>query len=183
MKLFFYNHNNIGDVMNYKIYFLIFLTKIIENSLGTLRLIVVASGKKLVGSILNGVISIIWIIGTGMVLVDVTKDPLKIVFFCLGSIIGSYLGSFMEEKLALGNNLLMSIVSYDFGELISKELRKEKFAVTCLIGNGKDSLKSILLVMTPRKKTHTCVSLISSIDQSAMIISECATTLRGGFNP
>ena len=169
--------------MNYKIYFLIFITKIIENSLGTLRLIVVASGRKWIGSILNGIISIIWVIGTGMVLVDVTKDPLKILFFCLGSIMGSYLGSFMEEKMALGNNLLMSIVSYDFGELIAKELRKEKFAVTCLIGNGKDNLKSILLVMTPRKKTHTCVSIISSIDQNSMIISECATTLRGGFNP
>ena len=169
--------------MNYKIYFLIFITKIIENSLGTLRLLVVASGRKWVGSILNGIISIIWVIGTGMVLIDVTKDPLKIVFFCLGSTFGSYLGSFIEEKMALGNNLLMSIVSYNFGELIAKELRKEKFAVTCMIGNGKDSLKSVLLIMVPRKKTHTCVSLISSIDQGAMIISECATTLRGGFNP
>ena len=168
--------------MNYKIYFLIFITKIIENSLGTLRLIVVASGKKWVGSILNGIISIIWVIGTGMVLVDVTKDPLKIVFFCIGSILGSYLGSFMEEKLALGNNLLMSIVSYNFGELIAKELRKEKFAVTSLIGNGKDNLKMILMIMTPRKKTQMCVSIITSIDTNAMIISECATTLRGGFN-
>jgi len=168
--------------MNYKIYFLIFITKIIENALGTLRLIVVASGKKWIGSILNGVIAIIWVIGTSMVLVDVTKDPLKIVFFCIGSILGSYLGSFMEEKLALGNNLLMSIVTYNLGELIAKELRKEKFAVTSLIGNGKDNLKMVLMVMTPRKKTQECVSIITSIDTSAMIISECATTLRGGFN-
>jgi len=168
--------------MNYKIYFLIFLTKIIENSLGTLRLIVVASGKKWVGSILNGVIAIIWVIGTGMVLIDVTKDPLRIVFFCIGSILGSYLGSFIEEKLALGNNLLMTIVDYDFGQLIAKELRKEKFAVTSLIGNGENNLKMVLMVMTQRKKTQTCVSIITSIDQKAMIISECATTLRDGFN-
>lgn len=168
--------------MNYKIYFLIFLTKIIENSLGTLRLIVVASGKKWVGSILNGVIAIIWVIGTGMVLVDVTKDPLRIVFFCIGSILGSYLGSFIEEKLALGNNLLMAIVDYNFGELISKELRKEKFAVTSLIGNGENNLKMVVMVMIPRKKTQNCVSIITSIDQKATIISECATTLRGSFN-
>jgi len=101
----------------------------------------------------------------------------------LGSTFGSYLGSYMEEKLALGNNLLISIVTYDLGEVIAKELRKEKFAVTCLIGNGKDSLKSILFVMIPRKKTQDCVSLISSIDPNTMIISECASTLKGGFNP
>ncbi len=168
--------------MNYKIYILIFITKIIENALGTLRVIVISSGKKWIGSILNGIISIIWIIATGMVLVDVTKDPLKIVFFCLGSIIGSYFGSLVEEKIALGNNLLVAIVTYNLGEVIAKELRKEKYAVTCIIGNGINGLKSVLFVMMPRKKTQNCVSLISCIDQNAMIISECATTLKGGFN-
>lgn len=167
--------------MNYKLYAIIFITKIIENSLGTLRVIVVSNGKKWVGAILNGIISIIWVIGTSMVLIDVTKDPIKILFFCLGSTFGSYLGSIMEEKMALGNNLIMSIVEFNLGEVISKELRKEKYAVTSFIGNGKDNLKSILMVMTPRKKTHDCVSLISSIDSSAMIISEYATTLKGGF--
>lgn len=168
--------------MNYKIYLLIFVTKIIENALGTLRVIVVSNGKKWMGAILNGIISIIWVIATGMVIINITKDPLKILFFCLGSVVGSYLGSLMEEKMAMGKNMLISIVDYDLGEVISKELRKEKYAVTCMIGNGKDSLKSILLVMTPRKKTQECVSLISCLDINAMIISECANTLKGGFN-
>lgn len=168
--------------MNLKIYSIIFITKIIENTLGTLRVIVVANGKKWLGAILNGIIAIIWIIGTGMVLINVDKDPLKILFFCLGSIVGSYLGSLIEEKMALGKNLLISIVDYKLSEVISRELRKEKYAVTCIIGSGKDSLKSVLLVMTPRKKTQECVSLISCLDINSMIISECATTLKGGFN-
>lgn len=168
--------------MNYKMYILIFITKIVENALSTLRVIIVASKKKWIGAILNGIISIIWIIGTGLVLVNFTKDPLKIIFFCLGSTFGSYLGSYMEEKMALGNILLISIVNYNLGEIIEKELRKEKYAVTCIVGSGKNSFKKILMVMTPRKKTHNCVSLISSIDPNSMIISECATTLMGGFN-
>lgn len=169
--------------MNFKIYIVIFLTKIIENAIGTLRLIVVSNGKKWMGSILNGIISIIWVIGTGMVLIDITKDPLKILFFCLGSIFGSYFGSVMEEKLALGNNLLIAIIDYDLKETITNELRKEKYAVTCIEGNGKDNLKTILFIMTARKKTQVCVDLISSMDIHSMIISECASTLKGGFNP
>lgn len=168
--------------MNYKIYLIIFITKIIENALGTLRVIVVSNGKKWMGAILNSVISVIWIIGTSMVIINVNKDPLKILFFCLGSMFGSYLGSFIEEKIALGNNMLITITDYDLGEYMAKELRKEKYAVTSVIGNGKDSLKSILFVMTPRKKTQECVSLISCMDIHAMIISECANTLKGGFN-
>lgn len=168
--------------MDFKIYIFIFIIKIIENTLGTLRVIVVSNGKKWMGAILNGIISIIWIVGTGMVLINVNKDPLKVVFFCLGSVFGSYLGSYMEETLALGNNVLISIVNYNLGELIARELRKEKYAVTCLVGNGKDSLKTILMIMTSRKKTQECVNLISCIDPKAMIISGCANTLKGGFN-
>lgn len=169
--------------MNLKIYIIIFLTKIIENAIGTLRLIVVSNGKKWVGSILNGIISIIWVISTGMVLIDITKDPLKILFFCFGSIFGSYFGSVMEEKLALGNNLLIAIIDHELTDAIANELRKEKYALTCIEGNGKDNLKSLLFIMTARKKTQTCVDLISSMDIHSMIISECASTLKGGFNP
>lgn len=167
--------------MNYKIYALIFLTKIIENSLGTLRVIVVANGKKWIGAFLNGIISIIWVIGTGLVILNINEDPLKIVFFCLGSTFGSYLGSLMEEKMALGNNLLLTITTYDLGDVISNELRKEKYAVTCMIGNGAYNLKNILMVMTPRKKTQECVSLISCLDPKSMVISLGATTIRGGY--
>lgn len=169
--------------MNYKIYTLIFLTKIIENALGTLRVIVVASGKKWIGSILNGVISIIWVIGTGLVLTNVNEDPLKILFFCLGSTFGSYFGSVIEEKMALGTNLLFTITTYDLGGLIEKELRKEKYAVTSTIGNGMKSLKRVLMIMTPRKKTQECVSLISCLDPKSMVISLSAKTIKGGFNP
>jgi len=48
-------------------YLLIFSSKVIENALATLRLIVVANGKKLIGSFLNLIISIIWIISTSLV--------------------------------------------------------------------------------------------------------------------
>ena len=66
--------------MNILIYIFIFLAKIIENAIATLRLIVVANGKKMLGAILNLVISIIWIISTGLVVVNF-KDPFKIIVF------------------------------------------------------------------------------------------------------
>ena len=75
------------------IYIFIFISKIIENALATLRFIVVANGKKLLGAFLNGIIALIWIFVTGIVIINVKEDPIKIIMFCLGSIVGSYLGS------------------------------------------------------------------------------------------
>lgn len=96
-------------------YIFIFVSKIIENAIGTLRLIVVSNGKKILGAILQLIIALVWVLSTGLVVVNVNKDPLKIVFFCLGSLVGSYLGSIIEEKLALGSNMLTCITDKNNG--------------------------------------------------------------------
>ena len=63
------------------IYLAIFFSKIIENAVGTLRLIVVANGKKKLGALLQGIVALVWIFGTGIVIVDINKDIFKIVIF------------------------------------------------------------------------------------------------------
>ena len=66
------------------IYSAIFLSKIIENAVGTLRLIVVSNGKKKLGALLQGIVALVWIFGTGIVIVDIDKDIFKIVIFVIG---------------------------------------------------------------------------------------------------
>lgn len=81
------------------LYICIFISKIIENTLSTLRLILVSKGKKKIGALLQGLVASIWVISTGIVIIDINKDIYKIIFFVLGSIIGSYLGSSIEERI------------------------------------------------------------------------------------
>ena len=47
------------------VYLSIFIFKIIEDALATLRLIVVSNGKKVFGAILQFIVTLIWIILTG----------------------------------------------------------------------------------------------------------------------
>lgn len=79
-------------------YILIFLFKVIENTLSTLRIIAISNRKKLLGAILQGVVSIVWVISTSLVVINIQKDPLKILAFTLGALVGSYTGSIIEEK-------------------------------------------------------------------------------------
>lgn len=80
------------------VYLMILILKILENTLSTMRIIVIAKGKKKLGAFLNFIIALVWILVTGSVIKDVDKDPLKIFFFALGSLLGSYFGSILEEK-------------------------------------------------------------------------------------
>ena len=152
------------------IYILIFIFKIVENALSTLRLIVVSNGKKKIGAILQGITGLIWVLTVGIVIIDINKDIFKIVFFVLGSIAGSYLGSVIEEKIALGNNMLICVVKEKYEEKIKKELSNYKITTVC----EKDTTYSILLILLKRKEINKVSKRIKRIDNDSIIISEKA---------
>ncbi len=169
--------------MNIILYIIIFVAKVIENALGTLRFIVIANNRKGLGAFLQFLISLVWISTTGIVVVDINEDPLKIFFFALGSLVGSYYGNIIEEKMALGSNMLIAIIDAKHGKKIVNELRNNDFAVTVLKGKGKNKTRYVLMIVIPRRKQNKIVEIINNIDSSAMIISEKASTISGGYYP
>ena len=140
------------------IYIAIFISKIVENTLATLRIIVVSNGKKTLGAILQGMVALVWILVTGVVIIDVNKDILKIIAFCLGSITGSYLGSLLEEKIALGM-VKLTIKTNKYKEIIKSVKEVE------LVNKN-------LVLITKRKKVIQLVNNSKFIDKDAKIISE-----------
>ena len=171
MNIIFINiKNNTGDDM---IYFFIFISKIIENMLATLRIIVVANGKKKIGAVLNGIVSLVWIFVTGIVIIDVNKDPFKIIMFCIGSIVGSYLGSLAEEKIALGTNMLLCVTKEIYEEEIKKRLKEYQITTIC----EKNNNYSILFITMERKETKKISNIIKTIDKDAILISEKIKTI------
>ncbi len=163
------------------LYIIIFLSKVVENMLATLRIIVVANGKKLLGAILQGLVALVWVCITGVVVTNILENPFKIIAFALGSMVGSYLGGVLEEKIAIGKKLLLIIINNNNEEKIVKKIRENNFAVTSTIGKGKDNNKAILFSMIPRKQIKNIIKIIKSIDTDALIISQNAFNIYGGY--
>lgn len=127
-------------------YLFIFGLRILENSLATLRLILVSNGKKLLGSILLSLTSIIWLTSSSIAIKNI--NIIMVLIFSIGSLVGSFVGSIIEEKLAIGNNLLICIAS----KPICDDLRNKGYIVTKLRGEGyKDDSKDVLLIVTKEK--------------------------------
>ena len=160
--------------MQYLIYILILFSKILENALATLRLIVVANGKKTLGALLQLAIAIIWILVTGSVVVDIKNDPLKIIFFGIGSFVGSYIGSYIEEKIAFGNNMLIVILDLENGIHITNKIRDKGYIVTTIKGEGMLNDKLILMIVISRKNRPGLIKEINKLDNNCLIISENA---------
>jgi uncharacterized protein YebE (UPF0316 family) len=136
-----------------------------ENMLATLRLIVTSNGKKVLGAILLLLTSIVWLTSSSVAIVNL--DLKMVLAFSIGSFVGAYLGSFLEEKIALGNHLLFCISS----KKLSTFLRNNGYIVTSLQGEGIENEKEILFIVIKRKKQKEVINLINSFDNKAIIVS------------
>ncbi len=149
------------------IYIGIFVCKVIEDALSTLRIIVVSNGKKLFGAILGFVIALIWVFVTGSVIIGLNENPFKIIVFALGSLVGSYVGSVIEEKIALGTNLFIVKISNNKLQTIYNVLKKAHYNVEIIN-------KCTLRITSKRKETSNVTNLIYKHDKNAFIIAEKA---------
>ena len=145
------------------VYILIFTAKIIENSISTLRLILVANGKKFIGGVLLSITTMIWLITAYIIVDPVNTNIFRMISFALGSGVGSYLGSIIEEKIAIGNNLISVMTT---NKDIINILNRKK--ITYHINNIDKEINIDIIV--PRKKRPYIVSYIRKYDKLATII-------------
>lgn len=146
-------------------YLLIFFLKIFENAINTLRLLYTSSNQKFLSSLLQMLCSLLFITTTSMVVIN-SNDFLIIIIFSLGCTIGSYIGSVLEEKIALGNNIIICITEKD----IMDNIRNNGYKLTSTKGTGLD-IKNIIFIMTSRKKKRKLVKLLKELDENIFIMS------------
>jgi uncharacterized protein YebE (UPF0316 family) len=99
--------------------FLIFLARICDVSIGTLRIIFVAKGNKLVAPILGFFEVLIWILAITRIIQNL-DNPFCYLGYAAGFATGNYIGLRIEEKLAMGVVMLRIITLRPVPELIEK---------------------------------------------------------------
>lgn len=160
---------------------LIFFARIIEVSMGTLRIILINKGYRKQGVILAFVEVMMWVFIASRVITGIAEYPLKGVIYSLGFAGGVYVGSKLESRLAFGKMLLQSISSIEKGKEVAQMLRNQNYAVTELLGKGKDTERMILMIYTNRKGKDSIIDKIRLIDEHAMVVAQDISTLKGGY--
>lgn len=160
---------------------LIYFFRIIEVSIGTVRIILIQKGYRKIGAILAFFEVLIWVFVASRVIDGLTEEPIKGVVYSLGFASGVYLGSLIENRLAFGKVLIQAITSEDLGENIATILRADGLGVTTINGEGKEAHKIVLMVYANRKGKEGIIAKIKSIDEKAMVVSTDVSTLEGGY--
>ncbi len=158
---------------------LIFILRVCDMSLDTLRVLFVMRGKKQIAWILGFLQSVIFIVAIGRVLTQV-NNPLNIIGYAAGFATGNVVGMIIEERIAIGH-IMMNVISPRRGSAIVSHLRENGYAVTELAGRGKDGMVSLINLSVLRKQVESVHKLVDEIDPEAFITAEDVRPIRHGF--
>jgi uncharacterized protein YebE (UPF0316 family) len=160
---------------------LIFSARIIDVSLGTLRIIFLGKGYKKLAPLIGFVEVLIWLLAVREVLFNL-RNVACIVAYCAGFAIGNYLGLWLEEKLSIGMVLLRIVFKMDFTEF-SEYMRKCKFGFTVVKGEGSRDKVKVLFSVMKRKDLPGILSKLAEMNPLAFYSIENIKSVNGGAFP
>lgn len=162
--------------------FLIFLARLVDVSLQTLRIIFISKGKRYLAPLLGFFEVFIWIVAVSS-LVKNLANVVGYLAYAAGFALGSYVGLLVEERLALGYVMIRAILP-DYPDALISRLREAGYGVTLVDGEGSHGPVKLIYTMIRRKNLAEVSGLIrGSGDHVFFTVEELRTTSGGIFPP
>ncbi len=149
---------------------LIFFARILDQSIGTLRLIFLSKGMKYIAPFLGFFEVIIWLLAVGQIMQHL-DNWLCYVAYGAGFAMGNFIGITLEEKLSIGTSIIRVILSGESPELISA-LKSQNFGLTILDAEGAKGKVKVLFSIIRRKEIPTFLNTLHLHHPSAFYTIE-----------
>jgi uncharacterized protein YebE (UPF0316 family) len=152
---------------------LIFLARICDVSLGTVRTIVTVQGRSVVAFFLAIFEILIWISVVSTVVHQVGAQPILAVFYALGFATGNIVGIAVERKIALGF-MVLRVFTRTSGKSMTDRLRAMGQPVTVFQGQGMQGPVEELYIACRRRNLRKLLGIVTSEDPEAFYTTEMA---------
>lgn len=158
---------------------LIFVLRITDMSLDTLRMLFVMRGRKRIAWFLGFCQSVVFVVAITKVLSDL-QNPLNVLGYAAGFATGNVVGMAIEERLAVGH-IQLQIITKARGRALAKALRDAGFGVTEISARGKDGTVRLLTASVLRKDLARARRVVHETDEGAFMTSEDVRPVRRGY--
>lgn len=148
----------------------IFLARVTDQSIGTMRIIFLMRGRRALSGVLGFFESAIWVIAVSQVVTNI-DEPIKVVAFAGGFGAGTALGGSIERWLALGKGVLRVVAPFDSPQATTA-LREAGFAVTDVNAEGRNGPVRIAFSVVPRKRKEQALGIVRSVNPEAFVTFE-----------
>ncbi len=160
---------------------LIVLARIIDVTLGTLRIIFVSRGDRTIAPILGFFETLIWIVVISQLMQNL-NNPLTYFAYALGFALGNYIGIRAEDKLAMGHLVVRLFVTKGEDELM-KKIIDAGFGVTSIKGKGATNEVTVLYSLIKRKSVDSFLEIINVSEEKIFYSVESAKEAHLGIYP
>lgn len=144
---------------------LIFLLRVIDVSLDTIRIVFISKGNKILAPLLGFFEVLIWLIAITRIMENL-DNAIYYIAYAGGFAAGNYIGLIIEEKLALGVQLFRIITQKEASTLILR-LREKGYSVTSLEAEGNSGLVHIIFSVIKRSESKKVIEIINQHNPNA----------------
>ncbi len=160
---------------------IIFFSRLTDVSLGTLRHVFISKGFRKIVPFLGFFEVLIWIIVVAQVMQNLSNWVCYIAY-AGGFAAGTYVGLLIEEKLALGLQVIRVITNQNSDELIA-ELKNSNHGLTIVDAQGAVGPVKMIFTIIKRKDVPKVVDKIAAFLPNAFFtIEDVKNTSQGVFN-
>ena len=161
--------------------FLIFIARILDVSIGTIRIVMVSKGQKVWAPILGFFEVLIWLIAISRIFQNL-DNWMNYVAYAGGFATGNYIGLIIEEKLAMGIVKIQIITRKNAADLIVN-LRHAGYGITHHEARGSSETVSIIYSIIKRNEIQKVENIVKTTNPKAFYSIEDVKSVSHGIFP
>jgi len=156
---------------------LIVLARIVDVSLGTLRIIFVSKGMKYLAPSLGFVEVIVWLLAIGQIMQNLSNVA-NYIAYGLGFALGNYLGIRIEEKLAMGH-VILRVITRKSAYNLKSYFSRSGYRFTVVDAMSDEGPVNVIFLPVKRKNLKNMICNVKRYNPKAFYTVEDVKTVSG----
>ncbi|HEY5729642.1 MAG TPA: DUF2179 domain-containing protein [Anaerolineales bacterium] len=161
---------------------IVFLARFVDVTLGTMRIIFLSRGRKILAPALGFMEVFIWITVVSQIVGGANNNVLAYLAYAAGFAVGNYVGMVIEEKLAIGTLVVRAILPKN-GKALVRRLREGGYGVTYVDGHGASGEVILIYTIVMRRELEQVVGIIQDTAPKAFFTVEELRSVQQGIFP
>jgi uncharacterized protein YebE (UPF0316 family) len=149
---------------------LIFVARLTDVTIGTMRIIFVSRGMRVIAACAGFFEILIWLFAIGQIMSNLTS-VVNYVAYAGGFAVGTFIGITIEQRIAMGY-LVVRIITQREGNELEEQFRETDFIVTSVDAEGGRGPVKILYTVIRRKMLPDIVETIRKYNPKAFYTVE-----------
>jgi uncharacterized protein YebE (UPF0316 family) len=161
---------------------LIFLARICDVSIGTMRIIFVSKGKRNIAPILGFFEVLIWITAISKIMQNL-DNYINYIAYAAGFATGNFVGMIIEEKLAMGI-MMIRVFAHERGPDLVQTLNASGYGATSVEAFGAREKVHLIYTIVQRNELANVLEIITGLNPKAFYtIEDVKAANEGIFAP